>query len=513
MGPPWCLWRRGRAVLLALLAVQMAIGLYQQSVFFREMFRYPSTLPGASLPHLLRGLWLPTAVLLAAALWARAATLAAAGLGLIAALGLAHYLAGLLLGRLIPLLTWVLLAAAIAGGIFSRRMGGRAAPPPPPRWSAWDGVSVFFLATLLVSAAFPYDIHYDTRVIWACRAKAMARTGSLLGLQDCLWQSHPYPPLWPLLLWTGITEPVFQGRLLAWVLVVLFVLFFRERLGRLEAALAGPALLFFVSTVNVWQGSAMYYANVPLMVFLSAGSLLVLGLPRGGAPGPSGAEIAAGTLCLSAATLVRPDGAYYLGVVTLAAGWFRLRGRGHIRLWPFLVGFAAGGTWLLRPAALRQTAGFFATGHGFWRLAAPTRGGAVLEIVLTFLNGWQGQWLSHNGLGAAFYLLAGLAAFRWLRAGPRPRPCGFHDAPFYGLVTGGFLVAVPLCYLLVPFLGDPRVACPGPGAAYLECYLSFIRLGLGRMTVHLYPLMILFGVATVRDLSDTASQPGDTRLS
>ncbi len=467
------------------------------------MFRFPSTLSGLTAGRLAAGVGLPAGVLMAAAPWAAAVGLPAAALATLAALGLAHYAVVLLEGHLIPATTPGLLGLVFVGGLLGRRGGRRRFRPPRLRVSLWDGISALFLASLLVPTVFPY-IHFDTKAIWACRAEAMARTGRLSGLKDCVCPT--YPPFWSLLLWIGSGEPVFQGRPLAWLLVLLFVLLLRERVGRLDAALAGPALLFFVSTVNVWQGSAMYYANVPLMVFLSAGSLLALQLPREAEPGPSGAEIAAGALCLSAATLVRPDGAYYLAVVALAAGWWRLRG-GRVAIWPFLVAFGVGATWLLRPASLRQAPSFFATGHGSWRLAAPAAGRATLDILLTFLNGWQGQWLSHKGMGTAFYLLACLALLRCLCRGRRRRRDGFDEGSFYGLVTACFLAAVPLCYLLVPFTGDPRVACPTPDATYLDCYISFIRVGLGRMTIHLYPLMILFGVATIRELREGVSPP------
>jgi hypothetical protein len=125
-----------------------------------------------------------------------------------------------------------------------------------------------------------------------------------------------------------------------------------------------------------------------------------------------------------------------------------------------------------------------------------TAGEAIRKVLVVFLYGWQGQWLSHKGFGVLFYLLAGLALWRWHRRAVAPAS---GDTRFLGLVSLGSLLAVIICYLAIPFFGDPRVACVPDEPSYLSCYLSFIRVGLGRMTVHLYPILVLWGVSAVRD--------------
>jgi len=67
-----------------------------------------------------------------------------------------------------------------------------------------------------------------------------------------------YPPLFPILLWLGIRDPLFEGRLLPVVVAALFALFLRSRLARASPAGAPAATLFFVCTVHVWRGTAMY---------------------------------------------------------------------------------------------------------------------------------------------------------------------------------------------------------------------------------------------------------------
>lgn len=486
-----------RRVLLAALVAQAGILAYQETVFFGEMFRFPSTLGQPVTAALAGSVALIFWLIVSARLWSGPGLerFAASALAHAAALVLFHYAIGLVTGRLFRPATAVFLALGLtagAGVALLRRGHVQPARDPEPRPAAWDAASALVLATLFVPAVFPY-IHYDTKLIWACRAFALEKAPLLASLAGCLCPT--YPPAWSILLWLGIDEPIFQGRLLVWLLLPLFALLFRARLARAEASLAAPALLFTLVTVHVWQGAATYYANVPLMVFLVAGSLLVLGLPRrresGGA---SSGELLAGALCLGAAVLIRPDGVYYLGVVAVAAAWLRMTRRFSFPMWPFLGAALAAASWAFRPAPLRETASFFTHASALWRTTGATAGEAVRRILLVFLNGWQGQWLSHKGFGVVFYLFAGLALWLWRR-----KPGAVEDTRFFGLVSVGSLLAVMACYAAIPFFGDPRVACQPGETDYLACYLSFIRVGLGRMTVHLYPILVLWGVSAVRD--------------
>jgi len=246
----------------------------------------------------------------------------------------------------------------------------------------------------------------------------------------------------------------------------------------------------------------MYYANAPLMAFLSAGLLLVLGLPRadGVAVSPTSAETVAGTLCLSAAVLLRPDGLYYLAVAAGALLVARLLGGPRLPVGPFAAAAAVWATWLLRPEFLKAP-GLLSQGADGWRSLSPTPLAAAGVVLSEFVSSWQGQWLSHKGLGATLYaVVAAAVADLWL---------GFSEAPadralesekrLYGLVTLASLAAVVGCFAVFPFISDPVAAVqPYEYTDYRLCYRNFVRVGLGRMTIHLLPFYVLYVLAVLR---------------
>jgi hypothetical protein len=93
----------------------------------------------------------------------------------------------------------------------------------------------------------------------------------------------------------------------------------------------------------------------------------------------------------------------------------------------------------------------------------------------------------------AFYLLVAVtlaAARKGLigREGESLQP----GARMSGLVTLGSGLAVVLCYAAVPYVSDPVGAVQPLAGGYLVCYRNFIRVGLGRMTIHLFPFAVLF---------------------
>ncbi|MDE1977670.1 MAG: hypothetical protein KGI84_10490, partial [Elusimicrobia bacterium] len=144
---------------------------------------------------------------------------------------------------------------------------------------------------------------------------------------------------------------------------------------------------------------------------------------------------------------------------------------------------------LLRPAALDVVSQYFHP-NAAWLGAGSTPASALEKVFLIFLYGWQGQWLFHWRTGILFWLLAGILI--WRRRGTVQG----EDTRFFGLISAGFLSAVGFCFAALPFIGDVTVS---PGRDYLAKYLQFISVGMGRMTSHLYPFLILWALASVRD--------------
>jgi hypothetical protein len=492
---------RLRAFLLVALLVQIGILAFQEPVFFGQMFGrasragVPGTAPAGS------SAVLALSVVAVSVLWALrggagsvSGRFGQAGLVQLAALGLALYAAGLAADRFLRVLAAPLV---LVSGLLAIALPDRAARKARPfvlsRLGPWDALTGLLLATLAVPTVYPY-IHFDAAVLWACRSLGFADRGFFGALGACLHQN--YPPLFSILLGLGAGDPLFEGRLLAWLLVVFFAFFLRDRFAVVSPAFAPAALLFVLATVHVWQGAAMYYANVPLMAFLTAGALLVLGLPGTGAA-PSRGDLLAGTACLSAAVLVRPDGLYYMVALFAALLWHGFRGGPRVPVAPFGAAGAVALSWSLRPAFLKAADDFFTHASGGWRALAPTAPEGVRIVLGDFLFAWQGQWLSHKGLGATLYALGAVAvAGRFV---PVREGAGGERA-LYARVTLASLAAVVVCFLLLPFVGDPvQGAQPHTTTDFRACFQNVLNVGFGRMTVHLLPFYVLWGLAVLRD--------------
>lgn len=508
-----------RKALLALVVLQAAIGFLQHGAVFGELSgfagpartaRTAATWPAGS------SLFLVASLVLLALLWtparpgepgvARAGRTAGAGLVQVAVLGLVHYAIGLFAGRLASWATLPFLAVSALLALARRRaqpntrLAGLVAADvlPGGGWSWWDAVSGVFLLTSLVAMTYPYAFE-DARVIWGCRAFALDSSPSFASLGACSHRN--YPPLFSVLLWTSVRDPLFQGRLLAWLSLAFFAFFLRARFRRALPEAAAPALLFFVSTVHVWQGATILYANVPLMIFLSAGTLLALGIAGEEGGGPSKADQAAGAVCFAAAVLVRPYGLYYVAVIVAALLSARLLWRERRPLLAFAAPLAAALSWALRPETLRPMSAipgafagsFLGIGTGGWRSLAPTAGEAMAKTLAVFLHSWQGQWLSHKGLGLAIYVLVGgtiVAARKGVFSARAARLS--LETRLTGLLTLGGLLAVVACFAVMPFVSNPVALVQPFVGDYLACYRNFVRVGLGRMTIHLYPVACLF---------------------
>jgi hypothetical protein len=496
---------RLRVFLFAALVVQAVILVLEEISFFEELLRFRSRLgtegalaPGSSVPLLL-------GLLAVSFLWAGRSgsgsfvgRLGAAGLAQMALLGLVSFGASLATGRFVPAAGTAALVLSGAAALATGRAGGETPAPLPLRRSPWDALSAALVATLLVPAFFPY-VHFDAKAIWACRALAIP-TGFFEGLAGC-WQPN-YPPLFSTLLAFGAGDPLFEGRLSAFLVVFFFALFLRDRLERLWPQGAAPAFLFVLATVHVWQGAAMYYADVPLMAFLSGGLLLALGLPAGGrGVAPLVTDRTWGALCLAAAVLVRPDGIYYLAAAALAILLSRLQGGPRLPLLPLAAATGAWASWLLRPAWLKAMGSFLEGSPDGWRALAPGPAKAAAIVLSEFVSSWQGQWLSHKGLGATLYALVVAAlADLWLGFREGPSDQGFEaEKRLYGLVTLAGLAAVVACYAVFPFISDPVAAeQPFGQTDWRLCYRHFVRVGLGRMTIHLLPFFVLYVLAVLR---------------
>lgn len=501
-----------------LVLAQVALGLYRVLLLDLDLLRLTSCLPSLALPHAGHSLLWALLLLVASALWASldsgpvAARFGAWGLAHLALAGLVPYLSGL---AGLPLsrgaVAAALLLSAGAAFLLRTRRGGAGAGESVP-FSPWDAATLLIALGLLVPTLFPY-VHFDAIQIWACRAFAFESAGGLAGIGNCL---HPgYPPLFSLLLWGGLDDPLFEGRLAAWLVIALFLLFLRGRLASRYPRHAAAATAFVAATAHVAVNAGMYYANAALMAFLSAGLLLATGLPGPGrtggsddAPGSSGPtgscddwrlRFLAGPLCLAAAALVRPDGLVYAAVAWAALLWTRVRDGLRLPLWPFGVVLAASATWMLRPAPLRFSASPFSSGAGEWRTVGRTPAEAAWAVVKVYLDSAQGQLLAHWGLGVAVPLLIGLASWQAVRErGVRSAGAEASARRLYLRTALLSLAAVLAVYIAVPFVGDPVAAVqPYEETGFLVCYRNFVRVGMGRMTVHLLPFWALFALSLV----------------
>ncbi len=155
---------------------------------------------------------------------------------------------------------------------------------------------------------------------------------------------------------------------------------------------------------------------------------------------------------------------------------------------------------MLRPAFLKAP-GLLSQPADGWRILAPEPLAAAGVVLSEFFSSWQGQWLAHKGLGATLYaLVAAALADLWLgfREGTSDRGLEA-EKRLYGLVTLAGLAAVVACFAAFPFISDPVAAVqPFEQTDWRLCYRNFIRVGLGRMTIHLLPFFVLYVLAVLR---------------
>lgn len=469
----------------ALTAVQIGIGVWRVGVMLEEALAagaqpigWSLALAGEMLLNLLLALcawwWLPVRSRTAGP-WAVRFLL------LSWVVVLAHYGWALLsgTGAMDHRLTWIVLAACFLIGTWARRGGGAESQPatgPVAHPAIW--IALWFYAAQGVHLVFPYQ-WTDARTMWACRAFKFVTRGGLNGVRDCLDPARP--PLHSILLWLGIDDPTFQGRLLPFLMIGAFGLVLYHVLRRIAPRLAPWGVLWFFATDTLFRDAVTSYAGAPEM--LAIGVAIVLATDDGTLAGSQWLSLAGGLVAGMAVALIKRDGLPEF-VVALAVLGVVTRDVRNPRLWAPLAGAAAGFvSWTLRPRVLHVAAVFAPT------LAGAVPGESPARVLGRLLFGVQGQVFSHYGWGAfawAWVIVTVWAALRTKRRDPGiPAP-----ARWYGWIgLAGWLTTLGM-YAALSFLGQPQMST-----------LFVIRTGFGRHLLHFFPFALLNATATAEKLA------------
>ncbi len=328
---------------------------------------------------------------------------------------------------------------------------------------------------------FPY--HYtDAQQIWACRAFKFAERGALTGVFDCL--DPVRPPLHSLILWLGVGDPTFQGRLLPLMLFGALALLFYHLLRRVAPRLAPWGLVWLLATDHVFKGQISAYAGVPVMIAIAAA--IAVATDDGVLVSSRRLALAMGAVAGAIIPLVRRDGLPEFLVAMGVLIWMA-RERRDLRLWLPLLGAAAGYlSWTLRPAGLEAPPAFAPTLGVLPPIPqwAPAPVPAPLAMG-RLAYGVQGQVFSHYGYGA--FAWAWVIVVIWAaRSAPRT---GIELARRLGVAGLAGWVATTAVYAVLTFLGQPQMST-----------LFVIRTGFGRHLVHFFPLCLLHATATAERL-------------
>jgi hypothetical protein len=414
-------------------------------------------------------------------------------------LALAHYVWGMAAGRLSTVLTWIALAALFGVGVWIRRRGGPgethvavpAAPlAPVPGARLALVIAAAFFAAQLPHLVFTYSFT-DAKTLWACRAFKLAEHGALTGIFDCLDPARP--PLHALLLWLGISDPTFQGRLLPLLMFGAFVLVFHRLLGRVAPRLAPWGVVWLLATDHVLKGQISSYSGVPEMLPIVTAFAVAID-ERALAPTRSFAVLVA-IVAGAAVALTRRDG--FPEFVVAAAVLIVVTRRWRDALpWALIAAASVAYlSWMLRPEALQGIPAFplqFSAAAGVV-LQATTEAPSVAQRLWTLLNGAQGQVLSHYGYGA--FVWSWLIVTVWAR---RVAPtAGITPATLYGIMGLSGWIATLGAYAALTLLGH----------SYMTT-LFVLRTGFGRHLVHFFPLCLLHAAATAQRLVDAERLQG-----
>jgi len=396
---------------------------------------------------------------------------------------LVHYVFAMATGGLARLVTPIAIATLAALGTWVRRWSGSPAPfstsPAPDTRHPALLLAAAFWVYQLAHLAFPYHFT-DAHDIWACRAIKFAEHGALTGVFDCLDPARP--PLYSVMLWLGVGDPTFQGRLLPTLLVGAFGVVFYHLLRRVAPRLAPWGVLWLFVTDHVMKGAVSFYAGVPVMVVACVAVALWV---DDGALAPRRLAIAGAASAGAAVALIRRDGlpefAVAGAVVMLATRAWR-----EPRLWAAAAGVAIGYlSWTLRPAILHASPLFAPT------LDPPTPGtlASAAQAMGRLLYGAQGQVFSHYGYGvfAWSWIVVAVWAVRW-------KTGNLALATQLGLAGLAAWVTTLALYAILTLTGHPQMST-----------LFVIRTGFGRHLVHFYPLCLLHAVSLGERLLSSAS--------
>lgn len=401
---------------------------------------------------------------------------------------LLHYASVYVLKRFFPILNWGYLLAGYMVGLFLNKgnylhlyvdfrqqiqfMFVKLIAKPNLKYLA----VISLLTIQLPFTIIPYS-HSDVKEFYAPRAFLIEKLESSEAISQSPVSS--YPPLYSILLWMGMGDSLFQGRILPFLWFLSFVCIFAYYLKQYGIERRSWILLYFLATAQVWMGMVTYYANVPLMILLCSAAFLMFEIinEKSNINHFKEYRIWLIMLFLSAASIIRPDGLYY--AIILIAGFFLYssREKRKILIWISIFPLIVGLSWYLRPDFLRG-------GELVLKKVDPeilTKWGAGLhwKTVVNFLYAWQGLYLSHYGFGAFFY--AFIVAYFLERKNKTYFNKTFRN---YRILSVVFLCSVAVCYLGVGLFLNPTLD-----------YYIWVRVSLGRATVHLYPIMLMYTFA------------------
>jgi hypothetical protein len=407
---------------------------------------------------------------------------------------LSHYVWGLAAaGPLWPPLTWIVLALLFGAGTWIRRStaprdisASDPAPlPPPARGTRLAfGIAAAFFVAQLPHLVFTYSFT-DAKTIWACRGFKLAEHGSLTGIMDCLDPARP--PLHAVLLWLGMGDPTFEGRLLPLLMFGAFVLVVYQLLRRVAPRLAPWGIVWLLVTDHVFKGQVSSYTGVPEMLAIVVG-LAVLIDERALASTRRFAMLIA-VVAAAAVSLTRRDGfpefLVTVGVLMLVTR----RWRDPIPWVLVAAACAAYLSWMVRPEELQfgpafppslsSTAGVLLQAEG----DTPSFVGRLWML----LYGAQGQVLSHYGYGV--FTWGWIILTVWARRSLGAPDPGRAPATLYGIAGISGWLATLGAYAALTLLGHPYMTS-----------LFVLRTGFGRHLVHFFPLCLLHATAIAERL-------------